>query len=65
MQLARQILDGGNNARRRAIDRIADRCITVIVNSLQQVPPWPVRDGVEIVGTTVRMGIRENQIFGL
>jgi hypothetical protein len=39
MQLAGQVLDGGNDARRGAVHRVANHCVAVIANSMENFPP--------------------------
>jgi len=65
MQLAREVFNGGKNARRGAIDRLADDREAAVAHGIEELPAGEQRERVEIARGGFGMGCREDQIVGL
>ncbi len=65
MKLAREVFDGGNDARRGAIDCLADDRETSIAHGIEEPPAGEHRERFEITGGGFGMGCREHEIVGL
>ena len=65
MKLAREVFDGGNDARSRTIHGVADHGEAAIADGIEQLPTRKHREGFKIAGS--RFGVRggEDQVLGL
>ena len=58
MELARKIFDGGNDARRRAIDGVADYRVMLVAHGFQNAPARQIPEGVKIAGRSTKEDIQ-------
>src|SRR5580658_6879010 len=65
MQLAREILDGGNDSRCWAVHSVADHGEAPVAHGIKAAPSGARSDDVELILSAVGMGLREHKKFRL